>query len=124
MEVKVSGLNILQPFASYRLAFRRKQGLKSYNYIVCSLKLFVLTLKIPVGRTKIFNFDICNQTILAFKIRRFACITESFYRCMRIRKFRLTQQFLPYLQATITEYPRIAKRHFYIIAHDCLKIHC
>jgi hypothetical protein len=34
----------IQPFASYRLAFRRKQVLKSYNCIVCPLKLFVLIL--------------------------------------------------------------------------------
>ena len=31
----------LQPFASYRLALLIKQVLKSYNYIVCPLKLFV-----------------------------------------------------------------------------------
>ena len=38
---------MLQPFASYRLALLVKQVLKSYNYIVCPLTLFVLTLHVP-----------------------------------------------------------------------------
>ena len=38
----------LQPLASYRLGLRKKQVLKSYNYIVWPLKLFFLTLKLFV----------------------------------------------------------------------------
>ena len=41
---KETKLFVLQPFASYRLALLIKQVLKIYNYIVCPLKLFVLTL--------------------------------------------------------------------------------
>ena len=41
-------LAAIQQFASYRLVLRKKQVLKSYNYIVWPLKLFVLTLKLFV----------------------------------------------------------------------------
>ena len=44
---------ILQPFASYRLALRKK-NFKSYNYVVWPLKLFVLTLKLFVLTLKLF----------------------------------------------------------------------
>ncbi len=54
-----------------RLAFRRKQVLKRYNYIVSPLKLFVLILKRRVGGAKTFSYD--DQTIiLAVKTKRFA----------------------------------------------------
>ena len=43
----------IQPFASYRLTLRKKQVLKSYNYTVWQLKLFVLTLKRRVGGVKL-----------------------------------------------------------------------
>ena len=45
---------ILQPFASYRLALRKKKISKSYNYVVWPLKLFVLTLKLFVLTLKLF----------------------------------------------------------------------
>ena len=45
---------LLQPFASYRLALRKEQVLKSYNYVVWPLKLFVLTLKLCVLTLKLF----------------------------------------------------------------------
>ena len=54
-------LPFLQTFANYRLAFRRKEVLKSYNYIVCPLKLFVLILKRRVGGAKTFSYD--DQTL-------------------------------------------------------------
>ena len=62
----------LQPFASYRLALLIKQVLKSYNYIVCPLKLFVLTLTRRVGGAKTISYD--EQTIysLAVKIKSYA----------------------------------------------------
>ena len=45
---------MLQPFASYRLALCKKQVLKSYNYVVWPVKLFVFTLKLFVLTLKLF----------------------------------------------------------------------
>ena len=64
-------LRFLQTFANYRLTFCRKEVLKSNNYIVCPLKLFVLILKRHVGGAKTFSYD--DQTIsLADKTKSFA----------------------------------------------------
>ena len=67
---------LLQPFASYRLAFRLKQVLKSYNDTVCRLKLFVLNLKRHLGGAKTISY--ASQTIsFAAKFKSFARVAES-----------------------------------------------
>ncbi len=97
----------LQPFASYRLAFHRKQVLKSYNYIVCPLKLFVLILKRRVVGAKTFSYD--DQTISlavkttkvshaylkvshAYLIVSHAYLKVSFALCSQINGFYYTSE--------------------------------
>ena len=70
--IKESLICQIQPFASYRLALLIKQVLKSYNYIVCPLKLFVLTLTRRVGGAKTISYDEQTFYSLAVKIKSYA----------------------------------------------------
>ena len=63
----VRAIYLIQPFASYRLTLLVKLVLKSYNYIVCPLKLFVLTLSRRVGGAKTISYG--EQTIYSFAVK-------------------------------------------------------
>ena len=65
----------LQPFASNRLALRQKQVLKSYNYIVWQLKLFVLT---RVKEPKLL-VTMAKQLVWRSKLKLTRVTNQSFY---------------------------------------------
>ena len=74
----------IQPFASYRLALCKKKVLKSYNYIVWPLKLFVLTLKLFVLTSK---HRVGGVKLLVSKTKRLVIGSENYSCASYYQKF-------------------------------------
>ena len=75
---KINVCRSLQPFASNRLALRQKQVLKSYNYTVWQLKLFVLTLTYRVKEPKLL-VTMAKQLVWRSKLKVTRVTNQSFY---------------------------------------------
>ena len=84
MKEKLIKQENIQPFASYHLALCKNKVLKSYNYIVWPLKLFVLTLKLFVLTSK---RRVGGVKLLVSKTKRLVIGSENYSCASYYQKF-------------------------------------